>query len=38
MGIVTAITLAMGVMFLGMTLIEIQILMIQREQWKKEGR
>lgn len=38
MNICTAIALAMGVMFLGMTLIEIQILMIQREQWKKEGR
>ena len=38
MGIATAIALVLGCMFLGMTLIEVQILMMQRELWKKENR
>lgn len=38
MGIATAIALALGLMFLGMAIIEVQILMMQRELWEKENR
>ena len=39
MGIVTAIALALGCVFIGMMLIELQILMMQKRLWdKEEGR
>lgn len=39
MNICTAIALALGCVFIGMVLIELQILMMQKRLWdKEEGR